>query len=95
MSRSPDFIPRVGLQKDAKRDFARITRRVNVSHVVFKMASNYECVRNIVRHCEFSGKDDTDEEFLDFEVPSSYEGEGNSKSKNKTQTEYLLIVFFF
>ena len=55
MSRSPDFVPRVGLQKDAKRDFARIMRRINVSRVVFKMASNYECVRNILaefRDCE-------------------------------------------
>ena len=54
-SPSPDFVPRVGLQKDARRDFPRITRRVNMSRVVFKMALNYECVRNILadfRDCE-------------------------------------------
>ena len=104
VSRSPDLVPRVGLQNDAKRDFARITLRVNnletmcrcgvqngvkSTNVISTFFLNYVTVR----HCEFSGKDGTDEEFLDFEVPSSYEGEWNLKSKNKTRTECLRIVF--
>ena len=68
----------MGLQKDAKRDFARIMPRINVLHVVFKnsvklrMCSQPFFPNSVtVRHFEFSGKDDTDEEFLDFEVLSS------------------------
>ena len=52
--------------------------RNNVSCVVFKMASKDECdfnilpeFRNSVKHSEVPGKNDTDKEFLDFEVPSS------------------------
>ena len=61
-----------------------------VSRAVFKVVSNYERDIDIlipnsttVRFSEFSGKDDTDKEFVNFEVPPSQESEWNSKSKNK------------
>ena len=37
-------------------------------NVISKFFPNYVTVR----HCEFSEKDDTDKEFLDVEVPSTY-----------------------
>ena len=71
---------RVGLQNDAKRDFARRTWR-NPETMCRAWCSKWRANANeistffptsvTVRHCEFSGKDDTGEEFLDFEVPSS------------------------
>ena len=61
-----------------------------MSRMVFKMALiTYvisiffvNCVT--MKHCEFSGEDDTDEEFPGFEVLCSLEDV--RKSENKTQT---------